>query len=118
MSGWLATLAHPRSVDWLRREQAIRRRDTRALTTRADTPPDVEEAVQDLLVAERVRAALARLPEDQRSAISLAYFGARTYRQVAADLGIAEGTVKSRIRAGLAHMAKTLHAELTRPGPP
>jgi RNA polymerase sigma factor (sigma-70 family) len=115
---WLSTLAHHRSVDWLRREQAIRRRDTRALATRSDPPPDVEEAVQAVLVAERVRGALARLPEEQRSAISLAYFGGRTYRQVASDLGVAEGTVKSRIRAGLAHMAKTLHAELARPGQP
>jgi RNA polymerase sigma factor (sigma-70 family) len=111
---WLATIAHHRAVDWLRREQAIRRRDSH-ISVSTERTPDVEEAVQALLVAERVRMALAGLPEEQRSAIRLAYFDGRTYRQVADDLGVPEGTIKSRIRAGLSHMARTLYAEMAGP---
>lgn len=64
-----------------------------------------------LLTAERVRAAVATLPEEQRQAIDLAYFGGRTYREVAEVLGIPEGTAKSRLRLGLARIAGVLEHE-------
>jgi RNA polymerase sigma factor (sigma-70 family) len=112
---WLATLAYHRAVDWLRRERAIRRRDSEALSP-TNVSTDVEDAVEARLVAEHVRAALAGLPEEQRRAIRLAYFNARSYREVASDLGVPEGTVKSRIRSGLAQLAKTLQSELAGPG--
>ena len=64
-----------------------------------------------LLTAERVRAAVATLPEEQRQAIALAYFGGRTYREVAEVLKIPEGTAKSRLRLGLARIAGVLESE-------
>jgi RNA polymerase sigma-70 factor, ECF subfamily len=107
---WLGTLTHRRSVDYVRREEARRRRAERE-ASRAVTAPDVEEMATALLTAERVRAALELLPPDQRRAIQLAYFGGKTYRQVAETLGIPEGTAKSRLRLALRRIADALEAE-------
>ncbi len=61
--------------------------------------------------AKAVRAALAALPDRQREAVLLAYYRGRTYRQVARDLGIPEGTAKWRLRAALSRLADSLAAE-------
>lgn len=107
---WLGTLTHRRAVDYVRREEARRRRAERD-ASRAVAAPDVEEMATALVTAERVRAALDLLPSDQRRAIQLAYFGGKTYRQVAVALGIPEGTAKSRLRLGLRRIADALEAE-------
>jgi RNA polymerase sigma factor (sigma-70 family) len=107
---WLGTLAHRRAVDYVRREEARRRRAERD-AGHAVTAPDVEELATALVAAERVRAALDLLPSDQRRAIQLAYFGGKTYRQVAVVLGIPEGTAKSRLRLGLRRIAEALEAQ-------
>jgi RNA polymerase sigma-70 factor (ECF subfamily) len=110
MRSWLGTLAHRRAVDWVRREEANRRRAERegALPS---APPDVEEMASSLVVAERVRMAVQSLPADQRAAVMLAYFDGKTYRQVADVLGIPEGTAKSRLRAALRNIAAALETE-------
>ena len=64
-----------------------------------------------IVAAEQVRAEVDRLPREQREAIELAYFGGRTYRQVAEELGIPEGTAKSRMRLGLRRIAQALEAQ-------
>jgi RNA polymerase sigma factor (sigma-70 family) len=68
---WLGTLAHRRAVDHVRREEARRRRAIKE-ASRPATTPDVEEMAMALVTAERVRTALATLPDDQRRAIQLA----------------------------------------------
>jgi RNA polymerase sigma factor (sigma-70 family) len=98
---WLGTLAHRRAVDHVRREESRRRRTERDAGRR---PPAI-------VTAERVRAALDALPEEQRRCIQLAYFGGKTYREVAEALGIPEGTAKSRLRLGLRRVAEVLEAE-------
>jgi RNA polymerase sigma factor (sigma-70 family) len=107
---WLGTLAHRRSVDYIRREEARRRR-TERVGNEPSTTPDVEEMAVAIVTAERVRAALDELPPEQRAAIHLAYFGGKTYREVAAELKIPEGTAKSRMRLGLARVASVLEQE-------
>ena len=107
---WLGTLAHRRAVDHVRREEARRRR-TEKVGNQASVAPDVEEMAVAIVTAERVRAALDELPPEQRAAIQLAYFGGRTYREVAAELEIPEGTAKSRMRLGLARIADVLERE-------
>ena len=109
---WLATMAHHGGVDWVRRELAGRARDGSQADLGLERVPDVGEAMESLLMAEQVRLELTKLSDDERTPIRLAYFEGRTYRQVARDLALPEGTVKSRIRSGLHRMAEALDSEV------
>jgi RNA polymerase sigma-70 factor (ECF subfamily) len=109
---FLGTLAHRRAIDYVRREEARRRRAARDAAMVLPIP-DVDELAMAIVTAEHVRAEVERLPTEQRLAIELAYFGGRTYRQVAEELGIPEGTAKSRMRLGLARIADALEAKGT-----
>jgi RNA polymerase sigma factor (sigma-70 family) len=107
---FLGTVAHRRAIDCVRREEARRRRNTQDAQTVLPIP-DVDELAIAIVTAEHVRAEVERLPPDQREAIELAYFAGRTYRQVAVELGIPEGTAKSRMRLGLRRIADALAAK-------
>ena len=112
LRGFLGTLTHRRAVDVVRREEARRRRETRtSMEPRAHA--DLADAVLRGVVSERVHSAVALLPPAQREALELAYFHGRTYRQVADELGIPEGTAKSRLRLGLQRIAELLRPELS-----
>jgi RNA polymerase sigma-70 factor (ECF subfamily) len=108
LRSYLLAQTHGRSVDLLRADSSRRRREERDLRRTAEAGYDLEHEVADLAVAERVREALATLPEGERQAIALAYFGGHTYREVAALLDQPEGTVKSRIRSGLRRLRSEL----------
>jgi RNA polymerase sigma factor (sigma-70 family) len=108
---WLATIAHNRSIDWIRHERAARARDLRNLALLHEHVPDIGEGVDTVMTAERVRVALSMLPERERTPIRLAFYGDRSYQQVAEVLQIAEGTIKARIRSGLRHLSLTMNAE-------
>ncbi len=101
LRSFLLAQCHGRSVDLLRADTARRRREERDLRRTAEGGYDLEREVWDLSVAEHMKGALDVLPEPERQAIELAYYGGHTYREVAAMLDQPEGTVKSRIRAGL-----------------
>jgi RNA polymerase sigma-70 factor (ECF subfamily) len=111
---WLGRVAHNRAVDWVRSEAAHDRREH--LDVGGTAPPDVQEALEAVLRGEEVRAALEGLPPDERSAIRLAYFSNMTYQNVAIELGVPEGTAKSRIRVGLRRMAAALRSGVSEPG--
>ncbi len=108
LRSFLLMKAHGRSVDILRAEQSRRRRDQFDADEQQRNPYDLERQILDLDLAERVSRALDRLPEGERKAITLAYFGGHTYREVAELLEQPEGTVKSRIRAGLKALRRQL----------
>jgi len=105
---WLTTLAHHRAVDWLRSETADRLRREKVAGRETDSDLEVEEIAVSRALGERVRAAIDLLPAAQRAALRLAYFGGRTYRQVARELGISEGTAKSRLRLALRRVRELL----------
>lgn len=109
---WLMTLVHHKSVDAVRREASIRRRTVAPAEDGDDwSAPPGPGADQDALgrlVAGQVRDALHGLPEDQRKALALAYFGGYTQREVAALMEVPLGTVKSRMFTGLARLRSVL----------
>ncbi len=104
LRSYLLAQCHGRSVDLLRSETSRRKREERDLRQAAEAGYDLEHEVWDLAVAERVKGAMSVLPDAERRAIELAYYGGHTYREVAVMLDQPEGTVKSRIRAGLKRM--------------
>lgn len=108
LRSYLLAQCHGRSVDLIRSEQSRRQREVKEHRQRAEAGYDVEHEVWDLAVAEHVREALVDVPEDERKAIELAYFQGHTYREVALILNQPEGTVKSRIRAGMRRMRRSL----------
>jgi RNA polymerase sigma-70 factor, ECF subfamily len=108
LRSFLLAQTHGRAVDMLRSDSSRRQRETREARSAATADYDIEHEVWDLAVADRVKQAIAVLPDDERQAIELAYFGGHTYREVAAVLGAPEGTVKSRIRVGLKRMRSAL----------
>jgi len=108
LRSWLLAQAHGRAVDLLRSDSARREREARDARRSTPAGDDTEREVWDLAVAETVRDALDSLPHEERQAIELAYYGGRTYREVAVELGAPEGTIKSRIRMGLRRMRDTL----------
>jgi RNA polymerase sigma-70 factor, ECF subfamily len=112
---WLLAQAHRRSVDIVRSETARRRRQEREARLAPVEVDEVETVVHTAALADHVRRAVDRLSPVERDPILLAYFGGHSYRDAAQLLGLPEGTVKSRIRSGLANLRRALDAEGGRP---
>jgi RNA polymerase sigma-70 factor (ECF subfamily) len=110
LRSFLLAHAHGRSVDALRSNTSRRRREDRDAHMTADAGYDLDREVWDITLATQVREALGELQEGERAAIEMAYFRGLTYREVAEELGEAEGTVKSRIRVGLKRLRANLQA--------
>jgi RNA polymerase sigma-70 factor (ECF subfamily) len=108
---WLVTLARSRAIDRLR---AL---DARARATQAaqrEVKEETMDATDDVLHAEQravVQAALARLPEEQRRALLLAYYDGLTQSEIAARLNQPLGTIKTRMRSGLIKLRELLREQ-------
>ena len=105
-STWILTLVHRRAVDAVRREQ---RRRTDSLEWAAE--PSVEGVDEDAwlrLQRERVQEALRKLPDAQREALELAYYGGLSQSELAERLGQPLGTIKSRMFGGLSRLRELL----------
>lgn len=100
---WAMTIAHRRAVDRVRSETAAAQREHK-VTTGPVTGEDVAELVETALDRQRVRRCMGALTDLQAEAVKLAYYGGYSYPQVAELLGVALGTVKTRIRDGLIRM--------------
>jgi RNA polymerase sigma-70 factor, ECF subfamily len=106
-AAWVMTLAHRRAVDRVRSEQKAAEREMRVASS-AVAYDEVAEAVEARLDRERVRRCLGSLTELQRESVTLAFYGGYTYREVAGLLGVAIGTVKTRMRDGLIRLRDCL----------
>ena len=105
-STWILTLVHRRAVDIVRREQR-RRTDSLELAPEPATSGADESAVLRF-ERERVQNALRQLPDQQREALELAYYGGFSQSELAERLGEPVGTIKSRMFAGLARLRELL----------
>ena len=107
LQGFLAGIARNKAIDAVRREESARRSRDALI---AESEQESTLAISNEHVEERdeMLAALKELSEVQREAIVLAYFGGRTYREVAIELGIPEGTAKTRLRDGLTKLRQVL----------
>lgn len=108
---WITSLARHRAIDVVRREQA-RPEGSSVRLDQVDydlhsRQPNPESAAVRAFEQRWVREAIAGLPEEQRQALSLAYYGGYTHQQIADKLGLPLGTVKTRIRLA---MQKLRHA--------
>lgn len=107
--GWLLMIAHRRAIDRVRSDHSARRRDDRyASLNTVGAYDQVAEQAHASLDAQRVHKVLSELTDVQREAVSLAYFGGYTHREVADLLHIPLGTVKTRIRDGLIRLRDAL----------
>jgi RNA polymerase sigma-70 factor (ECF subfamily) len=113
-ASWLLSTVHHRGIDELRRrsrtEMPLDGRTTGPLNLQADPAPEPAEQVGLWELRDTVRAALAKLPPNQREPIELAFFRGLTHTQIAARLGQPLGTVKTRIRLGMIAMREALNA--------
>lgn len=103
---WLLTLVHRRAVDLVRREDRRRAAQLENAPVASSESTDEEASVREQRRV--VQAALAQLPQDQREALELSYYGGLTQAELAERLGIPLGTVKSRVFAGLARLRDLL----------
>ena len=109
LRSFLMVVARNKAVDLVRREES-RKRATDSLLQEAAVPSDMAPDDERIEEREEIRRALAQLSLVQREAIVLAYFGGRTYREVARELEIPEGTAKTRLRDGLVKLRTLLSA--------
>jgi len=104
---WLLVMAHRRAVDWVRRE-TVRHR---ALPADPQPMVSAEDEAISAAVAARVVAAVDRLAAVHREVVRLLYFEELTVREIAARLGIPEGTAKTRLRLARQRLAQSLGSE-------
>ena len=107
-TGWLFAIARNAAFDALRTREAPSRWEVPDLP---DDGPGPDQRAAAAEQAFRVHAAVDRLPAHEREVIELAYYDGLSQSEVAARLGAPLGTVKTRTRRALAHLAERLAEE-------
>ncbi len=116
---WMSSICRSRALDRVRKtgrrdakESSFRHADAPAPGPEESADPspsaNIEAHVESVDRAERVRAALASIPSEQRHVIERAYFGGLAQREIAEESGVPLGTVKTRMRLGLIKLREAL----------
>jgi RNA polymerase sigma-70 factor, ECF subfamily len=115
VSTWLTHIARHHAIDVLRRravrvdQSALHWED--AISNVESSHPDPQESAELSLRRERIHAAIAQLPAEQKQALTLAYFGGYTQSQIAEILAQPLGTIKTRLRLAMQKLREFLNEE-------
>jgi RNA polymerase sigma-70 factor (ECF subfamily) len=104
MAAWLAVIARHRAIDQRRK----RRPETDFEEVVLSVDPDLDGMAERAEALDQIRRVLVTLPEDQRSALEMAFFQGLTHTEIAAQTGEPLGTIKTRIRTALITIRKAL----------
>ncbi|MGW0216621.1 RNA polymerase sigma factor [Micromonospora chokoriensis] len=113
--GWLLGIGRRKVIDRMRASARETRvvETVRQLPEPTSTDPDPDRVVDRLVIADE----LARLPDDQRRMLELAFYDDLTHQQIATVTGVPLGTVKSHIRRGMASLKRRWEVDGAAPGP-
>ena len=108
---WLLMLTHRKAVDRIRHEERRKASSLEAVAEQVSAQRGPEDLAMAHVLAPKVRAALATLPQVQQEVLALAYWGGYTQREVAGIIGVPLGTVKTRMRNGMFLLRTALRDE-------
>lgn len=113
LQAFLVGMTRNKAIDLVRKEESLKRAKNSLIAEveRESTNPSGAEPMLNVDDRHEVQAALAQLSSVQREAIVLAYYGGRTYREVAEELDIPEGTAKTRLRDGLTRLRELISSQ-------
>jgi RNA polymerase sigma-70 factor (ECF subfamily) len=117
LSSWLFALARHKAIDLVRKEANVRKHTADVDLEFREADDDVDQEAWLRVRRDTVRAAITQLPEAQRTALELAFFGGLTHVEVAEKLGIPLGTAKTRIRTGLLKLRDILGPSVSETDP-
>ena len=103
---WLAVIARHRAIDLLRKRRP--QTDLEDVVIAIDA--ELEGKADRARAAEKVRAGLHEMPDNQRKALEMAFFEGMTHTEIAAQTGEPLGTIKTRIRAALIALRRAVNA--------
>lgn len=109
LRSWLLTVVRNRAIDRVRARRPSMDVDTAddLSLLRTGANPTQDDVMQQIS-ADQVRDAIAALPDEQRTAIQLAYFSGHTYREIADITGVARGTACGRLRLAMTKLRASL----------
>jgi RNA polymerase sigma-70 factor (ECF subfamily) len=111
-STWVFTIARNQRIDRLRRSRSRTADHLLDLSDEPDTPPSGEDIVIMAEREEEVRKALATLSNEQATIVKLSFFSEAPHAEIARELGIPLGTVKSRVRLALNRLRTLLDRDI------
>lgn len=112
LRSYLVGMGRNKAIDRLRAHYARQRMTEAVLKESIGAASHLGGSEEESAQREFVFAAIRQLPPVQREALVLAYYGGRTYREVSVELGVPEGTIKTRLRQALITLRRTLSSEV------